>query len=96
MDKYTLSCYKYDEHTLFLTTTDPDNRHSRRVYREELEELLKWLRSTPPIESPSFLEGQDGWFVHRAISEQDAVHFRDINSGGYLYTYVPIQFLTDI
>ena len=92
--KYSIMGYKFDETTVFLTTTDPDIMFSKRAYRSELNELKAWMINAE--KTPVFDQTHDEWYVHMAASMPGYMHFRDKADCGYIYTYVPCSFVNKL
>jgi len=96
-DTYKLLVYRFDDSNLFLTSLDPDNSHSKKITKKEmvcLKTLL--LDQTPDTNKSCVYSKEDQWFVHKSVSEPHTVHFRDTETGEYIFTYVPILFLVNV
>lgn len=90
---YTIIGYKYiEDDEVFLTTVDPQNPHSKRLTRPELNEMKEWLKGDDGV----FDNTTEGIYMHRAASMDGYVHVRDKTMGEYVYTYVPAQFLSKL
>lgn len=84
-----------DGSNMHLTTTDASNPYSRSVSLLEFQLFCAWLTDANPETKP-FVFGSDDVYAHVSHKTPSTIHFRSVETGDYLFTFIPISFLLSV